>query len=57
MEFAVPSPKFHERPEIAALPAVDASVNWTVSGAVPPVGEPENSAVGGVGPVPLVTVT
>src|SRR6266508_2114624 len=33
-------------------PPVDASVNWTVSGAVPLVGEAENDAVGAVPPPP-----
>ena len=43
------SPKDQSHDVIGAVPWLERSVNWTVSGAGPPVGEAEKSAVGGAG--------
>ena len=45
-------PSFWKSHSQAAGPPVDVSVNWTVKGALPLVGEAENAAVGAVPPPP-----
>src|SRR5258706_3031273 len=49
-----PSPKSQRRESIGALPAVEASRNWTRSGATPRSGMPAKVAVGGIGGRPTV---
>ena len=51
----VPSPKSQDQP---VGPPVEVSVNWTVSGALPDVGDAVNDAVGAAGGfVAVVTVS